>query len=409
MTTATITDNNNAISKEISDLISDLRADKKSIEQATGEQKEKYEKLNAALDELETKNQKITLDYLENKNKLYEFQNRVENLENVLSKKSINDTKSYKDSLEYKAYKNLVKTWDKNCLDVEETKALRTDIGPSGGYLVPEVFSSELLKKIYEYSDVRRLARVRAIDAKTLNVAVQNGILVAKSEGEMEAATSSQSTYTAETMTAYANTVTTAVTRDQLNFANFDMESEMAQDAMIAFAQWEGNKCLNGTGFKEPEGILKDTRVPTFDTKATGKVSYDDLILLSSKLKTGYNPVYFLSKETLAYLKTEREGSNNGYLVQGNGASVPYTINERPYVVMQDMPKLTGLEGQTSGEIVLGFGDFFRGYSILDAQGLELVKDPYSGKSQRFVEYAWYRYIGGKVVMPEAFVLLTFK
>jgi HK97 family phage major capsid protein len=87
----------------------------------------------------------------------------------------------------------------------------------------------------------------------------------------------------------------------------------------------------------------------------------------------------------------------------------PNTINEFPYVIMQDMDKLTGLTGQTAGDIVVGFGDFFSGYNILDSVDLELVQDPYRLKKQRVIEYTWFRYLTGKVVLPEAFALLKIK
>lgn len=111
----------------------------------------------------------------------------------------------------------------------------------------------------------------------------------------------------------------------------------------------------------------------------------------------------------MAYLKTEREGTNNGYLWKAGMGDAPNTINEFPYVIMQDMDKLTGLTGQTAGDIVVGFGDFFSGYNILDSVDLELVQDPYRLKKQRVIEYTWFRYLTGKVVLPEAFALLKIK
>jgi HK97 family phage major capsid protein len=160
---------------------------------------------------------------------------------------------------------------------------------------------------------------------------------------------------------------------------------------------------------KTPEGILTNSKVPTVDTANSGKISYTDVILLSAKIKKGYNPVYFLTRETLAYLKTEREGTDNGYLWKAGIGDQPNTINEYPYVIMQDMDKLTGLTGQTAGDIVVGFGDFYSGYSILDNTNFEIVQDPYSQKSKRMIEYIWFRYLTGKVVLPEAFALLKIK
>jgi HK97 family phage major capsid protein len=382
----------------------------KSIEGATGEQKSKIEAIQKDIDAYEEKNKELTLKSVESANELKAAQERLETLELAIAQKSVEAPKNYKESAEYKAFNSLVKSWDVAALSEAEQKTLRTDVGANGGYLVPEVLSAEIARQIEEISDVRRLARVQSVaGVKTLNVPVRTGIPTASFEGELEEGGDSQSAYGSEALTAHALQVTTPVTRDQLNFAGFDMASEIQRDAVLAFAQAEGRNFLTGTGVKAPEGVLVNSSVPSFDTATAGEISFTDVVLLSAKVKSGYNPVYFLSRETLAYLKTEREGTDNGYLWKAGMGDAPNTINEFPYVIMQDMDKLTGLTGQTAGDIVVGFGDFFSGYNILDSVDLELVQDPYRLKKQRVIEYTWFRYLTGKVVLPEAFALLKIK
>lgn len=391
---------------ELSEVLKGL----KSIEGATGEQKSKIEAIQKEIDAYEEKNKELTLKSVEAANELKAAQERLETLELAIAQKSIEAPKNYKESAEYKAFNALVKTWDVAALSEAEQKALRTDVGANGGYLVPEVLSTEIIRQIEEISDVRRLARVQSVaGVKTLNVPVRTGIPSALFEGEFEEGGDSQSAYGSEALTAHALQVTTPVTRDQLNFAGFDMASEIQRDAVLAFAQAEGRSFLTGTGVKSPEGVLVNSSVPSFDTATAGEISFTDVVLLSARVKSGFNPVYFLSRETLAYLKTEREGTDNGYLWKAGMGDAPNTINEFPYVIMQDMDKLTGLTGQTAGDIVVGFGDFFSGYNILDSVDLELVQDPYRLKKQRVIEYTWFRYLTGKVVLPEAFALLKIK
>ena len=382
----------------------------KSIEGATGEQKSKIEAIQKDIDAYEEKNKELTLKSVEAANELKAAQERLETLELAIAQKSVEAPKNYKESLEYKAFNALVKSWDVAALSEAEQKALRTDVGANGGYLVPEVLSTEIIRQIEEISDVRRLARVQSVaGVKTLNVPVRTGIPSALFEGEFEEGGDSQSAYGSEALTAHALQVTTPVTRDQLNFAGFDMANEIQRDAVLAFAQAEGRSFLTGTGVKAPEGVFVNSSVPSFDTATAGEISFTDVVLLSARVKSGFNPVYFLSRETLAYLKTEREGTDNGYLWKAGMGDDPNTINEFPYVIMQDMDKLTGLTGQTAGDIVVGFGDFFSGYNILDSVDLELVQDPYRLKKQRVIEYTWFRYLTGKVVLPEAFALLKIK
>jgi HK97 family phage major capsid protein len=352
----------------------------------------------------------LTLKSVEAANELKAAQERLETLELAITQKSVEAPKNYKESAEYKSFNKLVKTWDMGALSESEQKTLRTDVGTHGGYLVPDVLSGEILRQIEEISDVRRLARVQSSPGvKSLEVPVRTGIPTATFEGEAEEGTTSKSAYGAETLTVHALQVTTPVTYDMLNFSGFDMASEIQRDAVLAFAQAEGRNFLKGTGDKSPEGVLVNSSVPTFDTATAGEISFTDVVLLSARVKAAYNPVYFLSRETLAYLKTEREGTGNGYLWKAGIGDAPNTINETPYVIMQDMDKLTGLTGQTAGDIVVGFGDFFSGYQILDSVNLEMIRDEITLKNRRIIEYTWFRYLTGKVVLPEAFALLKIK
>lgn len=408
-TTVKNTDSHNSLLSDFRNLADQIKLETKSLHEASGEQQQKYTEIKKALDEFEEKNQEVTKSWLESKKQLSETQERIANLEKALSQSGGDVKGDWKNSLEYKALNKMVKNWDASALSVEERKALRTDVGQDGGYLVPDVLADVIISKVQEISDVRRLSRVMQSDEKSLTIPVTDSIPVAKFEGEMEEIEESQSVFTAETLTAYAQGITTPVTRDLLAFSKFDIENNISNDAAIAFAQSEGKAFLNGTGVKSPEGILVNTKVPRYTTSTSGKVSYDDIILLPKNLKDGYNPYYFLSRATLAYLKTEREGSNNGYIIKQNNGDQPNTINEYPYILLPDMPQITGLTGQTSGNVVLGFGDFFLGYTIIDALGIELIKDQTSKKTQRLIEYTWFKYLAGKVTMPEAFALLTVK
>ena len=391
---------------ELSAVLSGL----KSIEGATGEQKSKIEAIQKHIDAYEEKNNELTLRHVESANELKAAQERLETLELAIAQKSVEAPKNYKESAEYKAFNSLVKSWDASALSESEQKTLRTDVGTNGGYLVPESLSTQILKEIEEVSDIRRLARVEFTPGvKQQTVPVRTGLPVGQFEGELEEGEDTQSEYGSETLTVHALQVSTAVTRDQLNFAGFDMANSIQADAVLAFAQAEGRNFLKGTGVKAPEGILKNASVPTVETATSNAISFNDVVLLSAKVKSGYQPVYFLSRETLAYLKTEREGTDNGYLWKAGMGDAPNTINEFPYVLMPDMDPLTGLTGQTAGDLVVGFGDFYSGYRILDSVNLELVQDPYRLKKQRVIEYTWFRYLTGKVVLPEAFALLKVK
>ena len=82
---------------------------------------------------------------------------------------------------------------------------------------------------------------------------------------------------------------------------------------------------------------------------------------------------------------------------------MPSTIVDVPYVIMQDMPDIA----VDATPILLG--DFFRGYTVLDAMDLEMIRDDITLADQRSVLFNWFRFLDGKVTIPEAFKLLKVK
>lgn len=378
-----------------------LKTVNEKYESMSAENKEKYEKSTAALDKLEEKNQEITLALKKAENEALENKERLEQLEKNLLMASTKTTGDYKETPEFKAFNKFVQKWDKTELQAEELKYLRTDEGPQGGYLVPQVLAEDILKKIEEISNVRALSRVRSrYGVQTLNIPVRNTIPTATYEGEAEEATDSNSSYDNETMTAHRQTVVTDTTRDILNFSGWNMVTEITEDAVTAFAKGEGLNFIQGDGVKKPQGILDSTsKIEQINGSGSSTITMDDVIQLYGELKQGYNAVYFMNKKTLAVLRTEKD-SNGNYLWQIGGVSQPSTINDVPYTIMQDMPDLA------TNSLSLGVGDFFRGYNILDSVVTELLRDDLTQAKKAKVLFTWHRWNDGRVVLAEAFKLL---
>lgn len=377
------------------------------VEALSAEKKEAFEKIEADMHKLDEKAQETFLSKTAAENEKKAMEERIENLEGQIVKQtSLNVSKNYKELPEYKAFNALCKatTFATSSIDAEEVKYLRTDVGTQGGFLVPEVLASDILKKIVEISDVRRLSRVRNMSGvKTLNIPIRNTIPTATFEGEAEAATATNSAYESITMTAHRQSVITETTRDILNFSGFDMQSELSSDAITAYAFGEGNKFLLGTGVKQPRGILDDgVGIEEVDSAASGLVSLDDVIQLEGNLKIGYNPVYAFNRKTKVSLRTEKD-SNGNYLWKMEGIEQPRTINDHPFVILQDMPDIA-----SDSKSVL-FGDFFRGYNILDSVNLELIRDDFTQAAKAKVVFNWHRWLDGQVVLAEAFKILKTK
>ena len=84
-----------------------------------------------------------------------------------------------------------------------QTKTLRSDSSPAGGYLVPQVMDATIRKNILEVSPVRAHARVRVMYSKTMDIPRRLSVPIATYEGEAETGPTDQSTYGSEQITAY--------------------------------------------------------------------------------------------------------------------------------------------------------------------------------------------------------------
>lgn len=393
------------LSKEIGEAVTALRAE---LDKGDKRSEAKIGAIETKLTELDGLHNAHVTAQKAAETRAKELEDKLVALDRIVSspefKGNKNGEKAYRDSAEYKALKTFIQRGDISDLSEVERKALRTDGNSEGGFLVPSLMAKEILKEVEEISPVRQYGRVWTIPSKSVDIPARKTIPAALYEGEAEASPSSQSVYRSEKMTAHRQTFSTAITNDLLNFAEFNMESEIMSDAAVAFAQGEGRLFLLGTGNKQPEGILVNADVSAYDTATSAVLSLDDVIKLSGKLKVGYNPIYAFNRDTLVNLRTQKD-SNGNYLWQFGAVSQPTQINGFDYVLMQDMPLISA----GTGSRVVIFGDFYRGYSIFDSLQMSIIRDALTLKKQAMVEFTMHRYNDGQVVMAEAFKILKIK
>lgn len=338
-----------------------------------------------------------------------EAKGRMDALETQLAHANPGAPVAFRDSDEYKALNEYCVKGLQD-LSSEQKALLRTDIQSDGGYLVPTEMDSQLTKKITEIDAMRSVSRVRTISSKSLEMAIRSTIPTAEYEGENEQGTEGASTYENVTVTPYRQTFTTPITWDMLMDASFDMTSELTSDAAEAFGFGEGNGFVVGTGHKQPEGftVNANLRANARTTAASGVLDPEALILLTGDLKVGYDPVYVMSRATLAQIRTFRAGSgfaaNDGkgeFLWQpGLNGGADATINGFRYVLMNSMPAIA------NSAFSVGFGDFRRGYTIVDRTGFSLIRDDVTQKRKAAVEFTFNRWNTGRVTLEEPIKLL---
>lgn len=320
------------------------------------------------------------------------------------------DPKAWKQADEYKALQSWAQK-GRTEMDSELKALMRSDVDVAGGFLAPTEFDNALIKEIVELDPIRSLARVTVIGSKAIEMAVRTDIPRATYEGEAVAASEDGSTYRLVTATPYRQTLKIPITLDLLMNSAFDMESELMGDARVGFAEGEGQGFVAGTGHKVPEGVTQNATVIANLTVGTDLSAIDTtdatefadaIIAITGELKVGYNATYLMHRRTMARIRQLRDAVGGQFLWQpGLNGPVSNTINGYPYVLT---PSLSPWDS-VGGDIML-FGDFSRGYRIIDRTGLAIVRDDVTRAGEAIVLFVMHRWNTGIVTVPEAFRMM---
>jgi HK97 family phage major capsid protein len=388
---------------EVMEAVNELRSD---VDKKGTVDPEKLEKINVTLDTQEKDNQKLLTEIKAAEAREKELKERLDVLESEVARESKEHPNDYKDRNSYKALRAFVTKGRDDSEYIEHKATLRTDIDTQGGYLVEPEIDTMILKKVTEISALRQISRVRTIGKKSLVLPKRNGLLVATFEGETKPASESTSTYANETITAHRQTVVVPITHDQLMDSSFNMEVEIFGDASESFAQNEGNLFILGNGVKQPEGILVNADLLAnayTSTTTSGVITADDMILLTGQLKAGYNPVYTFNRLLLASLRTQKSTDGVFLWQPGMNGPVANTINGFPYALSIDMPNVA------ANSYSVAFGDFQRGYVIVDRTGVSIIRDDLTAADSAIVKFTIHRWLTGQVVQEEAIKLMKTK
>lgn len=287
-----------------------------------------------------------------------------------------------------------------------EEKALSAGSGPDGGYLAPSGVESEILRRLAQVSPIRSIATVRTISSGTYKKAFST--TGAASGWVAETATRPQSntpTLAELSFPAMELYAMPAATQTLLDDAIVDIDQWIAEEVESAFAEQEGAAFVNGDGVDKPKGFLAYPTVAemswswgtigVLNTGVSGAFAStnpsDALVDLVYALKAGYrqNASFVMNRKTQSVIRKFKDG-NGHYLWQPPAsAGAPATLLGFPLVEAEDMPNIA------AGSVSVAFGDFRRGYLVVDRAGVRILRDPFSAKP--YVLFYTTKRVGGGV------------
>lgn len=295
-----------------------------------------------------------------------------------------------------------------------EEKALSISSDPDGGYLVPDQTETQIGRLLAEISPIREIASVRQVSSSVYKKPFTiNGPAVGwvgETEARAQTATPTLDELEFQAMELFAQPAATGALLDD---AAINVEEWLAQEVQIAFAEQEGAAFVNGNGDRRPRGFLDYPTVAnsnwswgnlgTIASGADGAFADSDaLIELIYELRAGYrqNAHFVMNRRTQAEVRKLKDADGNYLWQPATRADGKPTLMNFPIAESEDMPDIA------AGTPAIAFGDFGRGYLIVDRVGVRVLRDPFSAKP--YVLFYTTKRVGGGVQDFDAIKLLTF-
>ena len=304
--------------------------------------------------------------------------------------------------------------------DLERKAAsANSEIDPSGGFTVRPEIDEQIDSVLKEISPVRSVATVRTIGTSSLKRLVNQHGTTSGWVGERESRPQTLAPDLVELeFPVFEIFAMPAASQQLLDDSTIDIGQWLVDEVELEFAQQEGRAFIAGDGVKKPRGIIGGYPIVADANYAWGNLGYvatgasgafassnpaDALIDLIFTLKSAYRPngTFLFNRKTMAAIRKLKDGQGN-YLVDlrlRDGALVE-TIFGYPALEVEGMPDIA------ANSISAAFGDFRRGYTVVDRVGTRVLRDPYTSKP--YVLFYTTKRVGGGVSNFEAIKLLKF-
>ena len=315
------------------------------------------------------------------------------------------------------AFDGYLRTGESAGLRALEVKAMSVGSNPDGGYVVPVEIEQAIGERLNSISPIRSIAGQRTISANVYKKPFMTAGPAVGWVGETDARPQTTSpTLDQLSFPAMELYAMPAATATLLEDAAVNLDQWLATEVDQAFAVQEGAAFVAGDGSNKPKGFLSYTTIANASwvwgdigyiaTGAAGAFAAsnpsDVLVDLIYALKAGYrqNAAFVMNRKTQAAIRKFKDAQGD-YLwqppAQAGGRASLMTFQ---VVEAEDMPDIA------ANSLSVAFGDFGRGYLVVDRQGVTVLRDPFTAKP--YVLFYTTKRVGGGVQDFDAIKLLKF-
>ncbi|WP_263079233.1 phage major capsid protein [Endozoicomonas sp. Mp262] len=314
------------------------------------------------------------------------------------------------------AFRRFITKGDESGLEELERKALNSGSDEDGGRAIPLDINRQIDDLARDAVTMRQVCRVISTGTPSykelVNVHGAGSGWVGETDKRPETNTPKLQEVEPVWGEVYANP---QATQRILDDSFFNMESWLSSELQGEFSEQEEETFTSGNGSKKPKGFLAYPMAATADktrafgtlqtisSAAAGTVSADELMKLIYTLRKPYRAgaLYMMNNNSLFQVRTLKDSQGNYIWQPGLASGQPSTILGYGIAENEAMPDLS------SGTTGVAFGNFQRGYTIVDRIGIRMLRDPYTNKP--YVGFYTTKRVGGFLKNSEAIKILKQK
>jgi HK97 family phage major capsid protein len=298
-----------------------------------------------------------------------------------------------------------------------ESKALASVTDAQGGYLVPEATEREIGRRLGEVSPIRAIASVQQVTTSVFRKPfATDGFAsgwAAETAARAQSATPNLDELAFPAMELFAMP---AATQTLLDDSAVDLDRWIAEEVETAFAEQESVAFVTGDGTTRPQGFLTPAKVAN-SAWTWGKIGYvptgaagafasatpsDALLDLVYALRSGYrrNATFVMNRRSQAAIRKLKDADGRYLWEPPATAAATATLMGFPIAEAEAMPDIA------ADAHAIAFGDFRRGYLVVDRIGVRILRDPFTAKP--YVLFYTTKRVGGGVQDFDAIKTLKF-
>jgi len=294
--------------------------------------------------------------------------------------------------------------------DALTQKALQVGIDPDGGYLVNPERLDARITRIFETSPMRAISNVITTTSDSVEMIIDDN--EAASGGWVGETASRPETGTPQIgvkkIFIHEQFAKPKATQKFLDDASINVEQWLTGKINDKLTRFENTAFVVGDGAEKPKGFLsypawsapgtyQRDALEQVNSGSAGNFTYDGVVALYNSLIEDYrvNSNFLIKRNSWTDI-LQLKDANGRPLIEYDmlKTSTSDIMLGRPVRFANDMPAVA------ADALALAYGDFSKGYTIVDRLGLRVLRDPYTDKP--YVEFYATKRVGGDVTNFEA-------